>query len=171
MPKKKVWVWVPWLMVAAFAATGVGVANANGLMQTLAVDGCLWEGGGSPVYDWTGIYNVGSSAMTVECGIPSNDDAQSATHWSVAINDQHSSKSASCRFRVMDLWGNTIATSGSKQSSNGSHQISWAWTDPTRTDPATTGPIEGVTYVSCTIPPIQSGKRSGLNGVWVVKAF
>lgn len=162
-------------IAAAVGVLGFGAesAQAVGTIQSLAVGACQWEAGGTPVYDWKGIYNSGSSAMTVECGVPNNDDLQSATNWSVHIDDQHSSLNGKCRFRMMDLWGNTIATSAQKNTTSvGSGQgLFWDWNEPTRTDPSGFGAIDGVTYVSCSIPGVQNGKRSGLNGVFVQKQF
>jgi hypothetical protein len=160
-------------VVAAFAMTGLGTGSAlaTGTIESLATGACQWGGGGSPVFDWRGIYNSGTSTMTVECGIPSNRDLQSATNWSVHIDDQ-STANASCRFRMMDTDGSTIATSGSKNTSGtGSKPLFWDWNEVTRTDPSSFGAVSGITYVSCSIPAVQNGKRSGLNGVYVQKQF
>lgn len=165
----------PLTAVAALAVLGFGAdsAEATGSIQSLAVGACQWESGGTPHYDWTGIYNSGTSTMNVQCGVPNNEDVQSATSWFVYMDDQNSNLNGKCRFRMMDLSGNTIAESAQKNThSTGSHQaLFWDWTEPTRTDPSGVGAIAGVTVVKCSVPPVQAGKRSGLNGLYVQKGF
>ena len=167
MQKHKVFGPLTALAVLAIVGFGANSAEATGSIESLAVGACQWVEGGKPFYDWTGIYNSGASTMTVQCGVPNNEDVQSATKWYVYMDDQHSNLNGKCQLRMMDLWGNTIAQSGEKNtSSTDPHQeLVWNWED------FGLGAIDGVTVVRCTIPGAQAGKRSGLNGIFVQKGF
>jgi len=157
--------------VSIFAVVGLGASSARavGDIVSLPVYACQWTGGGSQVLDWIGMYNSGSTNMGVDCGVPSNEDLQQLTNWTVALDDESPSLNFHCNMRIMDIGGNTIATAASKTTSGtGTQTLNWNLRDLL---PFSGDPVGGQTYLSCSIPKVEGGARSGINGILVKKLF